>query len=93
MYGGGAAVDVADSRNGAGTYRSPSPVHRQYAPPSSLEANRGDAPGPATWTEASVSSPNPLVDLNALMARVEELEALGDLDGAARLLSGAIQRR
>lgn len=64
------------------------PTPSQYAPPTPTSARVAEAPA----SDASPPS-NPLQDLNALMARVEELEAAGDLDAAARLLSGAVARR
>jgi hypothetical protein len=99
----GNALGSHDDHYGAGRYAA-SPSSGRYAPPAPLQASAGDASGAAaTWTEATgadsstgalpVSTSNPLDDLNALMARVEELEAAGDLDAAARLLSGAVQRR
>lgn len=41
---------------------------------------------------AAPAAANPLTDLRDLMARVEQLEAAGDLDAAARLLSGAVSQ-
>lgn len=96
------ALDSVREPHEEGASRYSAPAVR-YDPP---DVTSTAAPGgmPATWTEGSSASAgdlsalrstsgNPLDDLNALMAEVEQLEAAGDLDAAARLLSGAVQRR
>ncbi|KAJ1619544.1 hypothetical protein T492DRAFT_1084698 [Pavlovales sp. CCMP2436] len=85
----GAALDSPAPRDEAASAMG------HYAPPSVLAIRAAEGASSATvatWTEAAAPGRS-LDDLNALMARVEELENAGDLDAAARLLSGAIQRR
>ena len=102
LGGGGGGGGGDDARGGDGRYAAPPAV--RYAPPDVPPSGAAASDGvPATWREGpAAASPEPaagpsganlLDDLNALMARVEELEAAGDLDAAARLLSGAVQRR
>lgn len=96
----GGALDNAHEGGGESSGRYTAPAVR-YDPPDVSRASAPGTDGPlATWREGAgdlrimgSASSNPLDDLNALMAQVEELEAAGDLDAAARLLSGAVQRR
>jgi len=85
----------AELDGGASGKRQASTSGNYSAPvvPPAADEEPGERDPLAAPEGAPEPAANPLGDLSSLMKRVEELEAAGDLDAAARLLSGAVGRR